>query len=378
MSTLTVSLSNGKAIPRSRLSRSERKRENVESQSDDKPSKKTKIGLPGTSLERSSEPLQPKEEAATVSLKVCTPLKKAIGSSKETAEDGHASDDAPTSPQLTSPAREVNSDHERSKVVEKQPDAHVTTSEEELARYNKCTTNACDWLVGLEKHEQALSDQAAVFAQLVASLLQRLNESHRVPRLTIEDYGQPNFEELINAAEALPRDTNDSYDMLDRVEEAILVQLAAFPRTAQRGLAEICESMQKPLRKIRIIIEVVTESHDEAPDDPALAHECYSWFRGLKFETITLYQKVLQDWAKLVADSAAAMRELEQRYLADVNQGDDQQHAYKQAAYAVGAAWVSSAKVDYDKLKCAYEAAFATAAMLSPATFAYESWRDKI
>ncbi|KAK4960489.1 hypothetical protein LTR10_003385 [Elasticomyces elasticus] len=258
---------------------------------------------------------------------------------------------------------------------EEEYDRHAAISKEKLARYSQCYADSSEWLAGLEKHENALFDQAHELARRVAALMQKLNEGHRLPRLSIEEYGQPDFDELITAAKALPRDAVERREMFRRVREAILVQLAAVPHKIRRGLVEICESMQKPLEEIRDVMGAAETLEDAGFESSEAVEKCCRTLRHLKHNATKLYGRFLQDLAKLVAEFEVAKQELELHYLAQL--GDEQQHRHTRAGYSSAAILVGHIQTDYDEMQLVYEAAFAAAAMLSPATFAYESWRAK-
>ncbi|KAK4891438.1 hypothetical protein LTR27_009933 [Elasticomyces elasticus] len=262
---------------------------------------------------------------------------------------------------------------------EEEYDKHAAISKEELARYVQCYADASEWLAGLEKHEQALVDQADGLAQHVGSLMHRLNEQRRVPCLSLEEFGQPNFDELMEAAEALPADTHERRMMLRRVRGAILVQIATLPHKFRRGLADICESMQGPLKDIRNIMITCESLEDEGFESTQAARDCCDTIRSLKHKVAELYRRVLQDWAKLVIEFIAAIRELEQDYVVDLEIEEGQQRRHTRAGYPLGATLAGSIEWDcYEDVKTAFEACFASAAMVSPATFAYDSWRDEI
>ncbi|KAK5716534.1 hypothetical protein LTR15_009425 [Elasticomyces elasticus] len=233
------------------------------------------------------------------------------------------------------------------------PGKHAAISKEELASYHNADAKAREWLGGLEKHEQALIDQINVFADWVAAIMERLNEENRVPRVSIEEYGQPDFDILIHAAEALPGGSNEQSFIL--------------------GLVDICKVMQDPTQEIREIWADGEELERTGFKNSQAVKECCTTLEGLKSKATELYRTTLQAWAGLVAESQTAVQTLENQYVAE-----GQPHRHTRCGVRQVDDVVRVIMSDYENMTCAYEAAFATAAMLSPATFAYESWRNEI
>ncbi|KAK5690354.1 hypothetical protein LTR97_012222 [Elasticomyces elasticus] len=253
------------------------------------------------------------------------------------------------------------------------PGKHAAISKEELASYHNADAKAREWLGGLEKHEQALIDQINVFADRVAAIMERLNEENRVPRVSIEEYGQPDFDTLIHAAEALPGGSNEQSFMFDGVRTAVLVQLGTVPNKIRLGLVDICKVMQDPTQEIRKIWADGEELEKTGFKNSQAVKECCTTLEGLKSKATELYRTTLQAWAGLVAESQTAVQTLENQYVAE-----GQPHRHTRCGVRQVDDVVRVIMSDYENMTCAYEAAFATAAMLSPATFAYESWRNEI
>ncbi|KAK3642063.1 hypothetical protein LTR56_010934 [Elasticomyces elasticus] len=157
--------------------------------------------------------------------------------------------------------------------------------------------------VQLRAHVDDLFDNAIEFTAQTQMVVEHLNKSHRVKRLSIRDFGRMDFVEAVGRLSDItaPADVDETRTDL---HTAIFLEHGIIFDTLRVGLTGIAERADKVLRALEIV----------QPEAEAASRNSHGANIVAVTKMVEVYRSMLKDCSSLLAETHPAIEVVEQRY----------------------------------------------------------------
>ncbi|KAK5716537.1 hypothetical protein LTR15_009428 [Elasticomyces elasticus] len=157
--------------------------------------------------------------------------------------------------------------------------------------------------IQLRAHVDDLFDNATEFTAQTQMVVEHLNKSHRVKRLSIRDFGRTDFVEAVGRLSDItaPADVDETRTDL---HTAIFLEHGIIFDTLRIGLTGIAERANKVLRALEIV----------QPEAEAASRDSHGANIVAVTKMVEVYRSMLKDCSSLLAETHPAIEVVEQRY----------------------------------------------------------------
>ncbi|KAK4960490.1 hypothetical protein LTR10_003386 [Elasticomyces elasticus] len=267
---------------------------------------------------------------------------------------------------------------------------------DEITRYEASRANASEHITKLKDLEMALSKQGTKFVEFMSSTAEALEESSEMrDEDMIEESGGESGD-----------DSSDDWgedDLGMRSEKAqpdlaalrltrtgILAEIEAVVDKLHSGLRNMTEELQTSAKDTDLAvpetksIDIFVIPTDYIFDDKGVGYgavstrKAHAQLNFVKSKVMELYCGVLKEWMELLTATGSAIKALEQRCEAEEPGIATRPRTVGPLAVDPRKEVVSLARevlAGYTALRTSYEAAFSTAVVVLPSTFAYRTWQ---
>ncbi|KAK5685963.1 hypothetical protein LTS10_002076 [Elasticomyces elasticus] len=258
-------------------------------------------------------------------------------------------------------------------------------------------------LIELRKHVDELFDNANEFTARTEMVVDHLNKAHRVKRLSVQDFDQSEFPELVQRLGDATKPV-EVEEILAGLHAATFLEHAGVLDSLRSGLRHVAEQADKMAREFEAELDPISGSYND-------------WYasNSLEVAKVTdIYHSMLKGWSVLLAetkpsveileqrypktpsflrsspayttweeriawvreDMSRARKSIEARYLYDVQSPTSQEpkEKWQKRREFIGDPLTILVVDLYKALGESYEATFATAVKLAPSTFSHPGW----